>query len=815
MSRHQTFVVLLSLVVSMAGLAVLLVSMPAAQGAPPQSPASIEPGPYFPLQVGNRWVYSWTNSVYAPSPIVETVVVTGQVDSQYALHADHSQADGQLGISAGSGYQWMWDRMHAQNPLPLPLYMLPRYLYVPANLFPVSFQVGDVWSGTGWYGEAVYTGTTTAVISTATVSASGHTYTNCLQTHTVITGPHPFGSGTRDAWFAPDIGLVKLVYNHDDGSVTRADLLMGPHMHTMFLPFIGKKEDISAQIVLERGRTITVTTSSDEIDGDITSMDALLQNPGLDGVSLREVLYALTSSPTPATVRFDPKLKGATIPVGSWDHNQLPPLTGGSLVINGDVDGDGQADVTLENQVGDAGPGHGVFGFLIESSNNTLYALRMVGWSNAVLFDAPSTHQVYSMNSVAHIVIDQGEGAIGLYSGKGGDDQIYDNTDNAWVDTQIIGNVVHAKYGGVSIGLHRSSGDRIERLVIQGNTIILSPPAGQNPMGISLGVGYWLNKQGHVIRDVLIADNYVEGPMETGLYIASGSVGSSGNLIERVRASGNHIKQTTPVRDNGAPRDAVTITTGDGATSYGHPEADPVVYPERNIVRDIWLTGNLLEGQGGQGVSVSAGCCGARGNTIERIYILGNELRGFFPGSGTTISGVYVLGGGSGPGDAQVTSGNRVLQVFIQDNAIQLTNQRESFVGQEFISGGVAVSAGAQSENNSIEDVWIVSNEISGPVAGLTLMGGWSLTPGFSASGNTLSGVRAWYNVLTVDLVLLKPFYPQVKGINLAGGYGPTSSNRVTEIDVRENSVAGIADDVSVFQNAGEGSTGNTVDYPH
>jgi len=410
-----------------------------------------------------------------------------------------------------------------------------------------------------------------------------------------------------------------------------------------------RAEDASSQIVLERGQVIMVTTSSDEINGDTSNVDALLKNPGPDGVSLREVLFALKSNSAPATVRFDPRLKGATVAVGSWDHNQLPPLAGGSLVITGDVDGDGQADVTLENKVGDSGPGHGIFGFRVESSDNTLYALRMVGWSNAVLFDAPSTHQVYSGNSVAHMVIERGEGAIGLYSGKGGDDQTYDNTDNAWVDTKIIGNVVRARAGGIAIGLARSSGDRIERMVIQGNTVILSPPAGQNPMGISLAAGFWLNRQGHVIRDVLIADNYVEGPMETGLYIASGSVGSSGNLVERVRVSGNHIKQTTPVRDNGAPRDAVTITTGDGASSYGHPQANPVVYPEHNVIRDIWLTGNVLEGQGGQGVSVSAGCCGARQNTIEGIYILGNEMRGFFPGSGDTISGVYVLGGGSGP----------------------------------------------------------------------------------------------------------------------------------------------------------------------
>ena len=30
----------------------------------------------------------------------------------------------------------------------------------------------------------------------------------------------PYGSGTRTSWFAPDLGLVKLVFRHGDGSVS-------------------------------------------------------------------------------------------------------------------------------------------------------------------------------------------------------------------------------------------------------------------------------------------------------------------------------------------------------------------------------------------------------------------------------------------------------------------------------------------------------------------------------------------------------------------------------------------------------------------
>jgi len=116
--------------------------------------------------------------------------------------------------------------------------MVLNQLKVPEKLFPASFQVGDTWNGTAEYGGAVYTGTTTAVASTATVLAGGRTYTNCLRIRTVITGPYSFGTGTRNAWFAPNVGLVKLLYDRDDGSVSTVELQMGPDIEPVFLPFV-------------------------------------------------------------------------------------------------------------------------------------------------------------------------------------------------------------------------------------------------------------------------------------------------------------------------------------------------------------------------------------------------------------------------------------------------------------------------------------------------------------------------------------------------------------------------------------------------
>lgn len=153
--------------------------------------------------------------------------------------------------------------------------------------------------------------------------------------------------------------------------------------------------------VLKRGQILVVTTDSDEANGDTSTVEALVQNPGFDGSSLREALLATNNDPGEYTIQFDPGLAGVTIPVGSWNQSELPPLSGGSVIINGDLDGDGETDITLENAAGAVRPGSSFFCFTIHSSLNTLHALRLIGFGDAVLFDSPSSQQVYTGNTSA------------------------------------------------------------------------------------------------------------------------------------------------------------------------------------------------------------------------------------------------------------------------------------------------------------------------------------------------------------------------------------------------------------------------------
>jgi hypothetical protein len=94
-------------------------------------------------------------------------------------------------------------------------------------VLPAYAAPGDSWTGdTQGRDWQIYGVTgTTKIAGIQTVKVPAGTFRALVVGSTLKQAGFPFGSGTRTMWFAPDKGLVKLVFRHADGSVSTVVLV--------------------------------------------------------------------------------------------------------------------------------------------------------------------------------------------------------------------------------------------------------------------------------------------------------------------------------------------------------------------------------------------------------------------------------------------------------------------------------------------------------------------------------------------------------------------------------------------------------------
>src|ERR1035438_9739681 len=76
-------------------------------------------------------------------------------------------------------------------------------------------------------------------------------------------------------------------------------------------------------VVLNRGTVITVTNATVAVNGDTSSVQALVSKPGPDGISLQEAIMATNNDPGTWVIQFAPALKGSSIVVDSAPGGRL------------------------------------------------------------------------------------------------------------------------------------------------------------------------------------------------------------------------------------------------------------------------------------------------------------------------------------------------------------------------------------------------------------------------------------------------------------------------------------------------------------
>ena len=203
---------------------------------------------YFPLALTVKGVYRWTNARYLKKPELESFKIEQVSNGTARISVKY--VSGPIKVAAAYGFTrrldgitniWGVSKSASLAKLPnLGPAALPevkrRHFRTPFDLMTFGFNPlipaypaqGSTWAGGPAAGRdySIYgvTGTAT-VLGVKTVTVPAGTF-SALVVRTTLSQPgFPFGSGTRTSWFAPKRGLVKLEFDHADGSVSLVELI--------------------------------------------------------------------------------------------------------------------------------------------------------------------------------------------------------------------------------------------------------------------------------------------------------------------------------------------------------------------------------------------------------------------------------------------------------------------------------------------------------------------------------------------------------------------------------------------------------------
>ena len=401
---------------------------------------------------------------------------------------------------------------------------------------------------------------------------------------------------------------------------------------------------VTPKVVLLDGRIITVSTASDAENGDVSSVDGIFINPGSDGISLREAIAASNNTPGPETIEFAPELKGSVIQVGSSSQKAMD-LTGGQLIINGDVDGDGQSDITLD---GSNLLDQHLNGLSIRSSHNTIHSLKIVGFPSVGIDVRICAEEssilpiVLSGNKIVdNVIMDCGMFGLLLSQNCHGAGAY----DLGWEDTLIEGNRFERNNTWPFISWRQWVGLKETALSIP----LLQTIPLLETMAISMNIGINIftadtasDYEGHVgyippsptveysddnlIQTTIIMGNSIDGAWN-GILVTAANMGNQNNINEDVKIVGNTI---------------TNATWGLVINTVRSPGSRPTI---NNIISNVEISRNTIQ-------NVRTGIClgtishssslfssdEINGNILDSVLLKNNLIKGW------QLSDIEVLG---------------------------------------------------------------------------------------------------------------------------------------------------------------------------
>jgi hypothetical protein len=202
---------------------------------------------FFPFVKGATAKYSWTNTKHMKKASVQQVTVDEVVNASARLSVKHLSGPirvaGAYGFTArGDGVTNIWaatrsaslSQFPALGPRSLPASKRRRFA-TPLDLLVYGFNpilpaypaAGGTWAAKVPSRDFSTFGVTgsTRVLGFRTVKTPAGTFRALAVQSSLAQRGFRFGSGTRTTYFAPDRGLVKLVFRHGDGSVSTVQLV--------------------------------------------------------------------------------------------------------------------------------------------------------------------------------------------------------------------------------------------------------------------------------------------------------------------------------------------------------------------------------------------------------------------------------------------------------------------------------------------------------------------------------------------------------------------------------------------------------------
>jgi hypothetical protein len=558
-------------------------------------------------------------------------------------------------------------------------------------------------------------------------------------------------------------------------------------------------------VVLNRGTVITVTNATMAINGDTSSVAALVANPGSDGISLQEAVMATNNDPGTWNIQFAPALKGSTIVVDSGFVKGLTYLTGGNVTINGDIDGDGKPDITLTSV-------SGATTIFVLSGGNTLNGLAIQNCGICVEIQRPSakyqlpavTGTSFSNITISNLVLSNIQNTGIAFSPEDTAPAVV--TGNIWDHVLITGNTITGSASGPILGIDLEigvAGDTLQHTIIANNNIVLPMPGAG---GIAMNFGTGLGSANNQVLDTLIANNVISAAQAAfGIRLATGVGIASANLIDGVQVIANQIILSGSQQEG----QGINVANGDGASDDQYPSLRPIQYSENNIARNIGIVSNTIEGATGFGIFAQVACCGNSNNAIENLSILGNTMTG----------SAQLEDGSSGTYFSRPTTGNTLSNVLVQANTISslLVPGNPNFTLEGAVQdAGINVIAGWLEPGNSVNGISIANNDVNTPFIGIGIVGGTGAgappnAPPSPADNNVVSRVQILCN--QVDQLPTLGVAPSagIKGINVTAGFETATGNQVVQVRVENNLIVGALGDASFFDNLGDGASGNVI----